>query len=382
MQRITLDEIQPGMYLTKPLIADDGMVLLYEGIEIKDRYIQYLRNKGITSLFVGDTPCQVAEEAEENFYSSQQRQEAIVAAREAVNHFRVGKGINLDKIKSLVSEWISQLEQNPENMMNLLDIRRKAGYMFSHAINTCILSIMTGLAMGYTAKQLDELGLAAILHDVGKIKFSRKVARQFPYYLTAAEKKEYRRHPFYSLEILRENKTLSQDVVNACFQHHERWNGCGYPMGLKENAICEYAQIISIADVYDRLIVGMPHRLPTPVYYAVAILNKAAGEYFNPAMIEKFNQNIAAYPMGKRVQLNNQQSGTILGVDINSKTTPVVRIVSSKDHRDINKIIELDLKKNPELFIVDFEEVYFGFPQAYADQAYSYLVKGKNRPGN
>ncbi|MBU2700024.1 HD-GYP domain-containing protein (c-di-GMP phosphodiesterase class II) [Sporomusaceae bacterium BoRhaA] len=370
MHSVTLDQIQPGMYLSQPLISDDGTVLLHEGIVMKERYIEYLRKKGFTSLFVGDPQIQNTVEIEEDFYGTKYRQEAIGTAREVINNFNVGKGVNLDRVKKLVTEWINQLEYKPEDMINLLDIRRKQGYMFSHAVNTCILSIMTGIAMGYDANQLNELGLAAILHDVGKIKFSKNVARQFPYKLTRNEREEYKRHPFYSLEILRKNYTLSANVLSACFQHHERWNGSGYPMGLKGDAISQYAQIISIADVYERLIVGMPHRLPTPVYYVTAILNKAAGEYFNPVIIDKFNQNVAIYPIGKRVRLNNQQCGVILGIDIKDKTTPIVRITSSQDDNDINKIIALDLEKAPGLFIVDFEELPLSYSQSCAERAY------------
>ncbi|EGO65594.1 HD-GYP domain-containing protein [Acetonema longum] len=376
MRSITLDEIQPGMHLSKPLISADGMVLLHEGIEVKERYIRYLRNNDITSLFIGEPEIENAAAAtEEDFYDASHRQEAISTAQEAVDRFRVGKGIQLTRVKSIVSDLINQLDRNPENMVHLLDIRRKEDYMFDHAVNTCILSIMTGLAMGYDAGQLEELGLAAIFHDIGKVKFPKYLALQFPDYLTIKEREEYRRHPFYSLEILRQNYTLPTGVVNACFQHHERWNGSGYPMGLKEDAISEYAQIISIADAYERLLTGLPHRLPTPVYYAVAILNKAAGEYFNPAIVDKFNQNVAIYPMGKTVRLSNQQTGMILGVGINSKTTPVVRILSGPDGTLINRIVELDLRKNSELFIVDFEELYSSYAQAYA-ASYIYQPKG------
>ena len=363
------------MYLSKPLILADGTVLLHEGIVIKERYIEYLRNKGFTSLFVGNPQIQDKNEVKEDFYSLKARQEAIAAAQETVNQFSVGKGVKLTNIKRLVSEWINQLEQKPANMVNILDVRRKEGYMFSHAVNTCILSIMTGITMGYNSKQLDELGLAAMLHDVGKIKFPKNVARQFSNKLTKSEREEYKRHPFYSLEILRRNETVSVNVLNACFQHHERWNGSGYPMGLKGKEISEYAQIISIADVYERLIVGMPHRLPTPVYYAAAILNKASGEFFNPAIVDIFNQNVAIYPIGKMVRLNNQQSGVILGVDIKNKTVPIVRITSSPDEKDNNKIIELDLMKNADIFIIDFEELPLTYSQAYADHAYISHVK-------
>ncbi|QDR79398.1 HD-GYP domain-containing protein [Sporomusa termitida] len=373
MQSISLDEIQPGMLLAKPLILADGTILLHEGTEVKARYINYLRDKGFTSLFVGETAVTV--EDVEDCYDSKHKQAAMAAAHEVVNQFRVGKGIQLDRVKMIVSDLIDQLGQKPENMIHLLDLRRKEEYMFSHAVNTCILSVMTGLAMGYDAKQLSELGLAAMLHDIGKIRFSPQLARQFPHYLTKQDKEEYRRHSFYSLEILRENTTLSTEVINACFQHHERWNGSGYPLGLKGAAISEYAQIISIADVYDRLLVGMPHRLPTPIYYAVAILNKAAGEYFNPAIVERFNQNVAVYPMGKTVKLSNQQSGLILGVGIKSKTIPVVRLTAGQDGNDINRIVELDLAKNPDLFILDIEELYSSYAQAYADRAHVYHTK-------
>lgn len=375
---ISLDEIQPGMLLAKPLILADGTVLLHEGTEVKERYINYLRAKGFTSLFIGEATSHATLEDVADCYDSTHKQAAMAAAHEIVNQFRVGKGIQLDRVKMIVSDLIDQLGQKPENMIHLLDLRRKEEYMFSHAVNTCILSVMTGLAMGYEAKQLSDLGLAAMLHDIGKIKFSPQLALQFPHYLTKQDKEEYRRHSFYSLEILRENTTLSTAVINACFQHHERWNGSGYPMGLKGDAISEYAQIISIADVYDRLLVGMPHRLPTPIYYAVAILNKAAGQYFNPAIVERFNQNVAVYPMGKTVKLSNRQSGLILGVGLKSKTIPVIRLTGGQDGddtTDINRIVELDLAKNPDLFILDIEELYSSYAQAYADRALVYHTK-------
>ncbi|WP_207857360.1 HD-GYP domain-containing protein [Lucifera butyrica] len=371
MQKITLEEIRPGVSLTRPLIADDGTVLLHEGIEMKERYIEYLRRNGITSLFIGDPEVKGTADREGNIYDQEQRQEAVKAAREQVNQFRVGKGIHLEGVKDIVADIINRVGRDPEKMLYLLDIRRKKEYMFSHAVNTCILSVMTGMGMGYDASQLNELGLAAMLHDIGKIKFSRQLALQFPEYLSKESREEYRRHSFYSLEILRENPALSDNVINACFQHHERWNGSGYPMGIKGEAISEYAQIIGIADVYDRLITGLPHRLPTPVYFAVAILNRAAGDYFNPAIIDHFNQNVAIYPMGKTVRLNNQQNGVILGVGIKNKTTPIVRITSDKDGKPVNQVVELDLLKNPELFIVDFEDPYFSYTKAYADRVYN-----------
>lgn len=369
MQAITLDEIQPGMYLSQPLLTADGKVLLNEGIEVQERYIQYLRNQGITTAFISK-PKAARSRTTANPYAANHMHEAIVSARETIHHFRVGHGVRLDRVKDIVNDLISELDQDPQNVMRFLDIRRKEEYMFSHAVNTCILSIMTGLALGYDTNQLEELGLAALFHDIGKVRFARHLAMQYPDYLSRSDREEYRRHPLYSLEILREDPSLPDAISLACFQHHERWNGSGYPLGLKGTAISEAAQIISIADVYDRLIAGMPHRKPTPVYYAAAILNKAAGEYFNSSLVAKFTQSVAIYPMGKMVRLNDYQRGIILGTNFKNKTSPIVRITSSPDSSQINQLIELDLVKNPELFIVDFEESYTNYAHAYADRAY------------
>lgn len=374
MRRIKLDEIKPGMYLVRPLLSDDGRVLLHEGIEIKERYIRYLDNLGFTTLLVGEPEEFIG--FDEDIYDARHRKQAVEAAREVVQRFRVGKGINLERVKHFVSDLINKLGQNPDNMNRFIDIRQKEEYIFSHSVNTCALSIMTGMALGYDTGELDDLGLAAMLHDVGKTKFSRRLALQYPDYLTPEEREEYRRHTYYSLEILRETPDLSVNVINACFQHHERWNGSGYPIGLKKNAISEYAQIISIADAYERLIAGLPNRRPVPVYHAVAILNKAAGEYFSPEIVNKFNQSVVTYPLGRTVWLSTSQSGVILGVGINNKTTPVVRILGD-DGSHTNQVVELDLRKNPDLFILDMEEITSSYIQPYNNHSPIYHHVGR-----
>ncbi|MDU2063468.1 MAG: HD-GYP domain-containing protein [Sporomusaceae bacterium] len=352
MRRIAIEDIEPGMYLARPLIASDGTVLLHEGIEMKERYIRFLQEQGISELYMEDGATK--DIIVEDVIDPMLRQKAMQAASEIVDHFQVGKGVSLDKVKMIVETMIDQLGQNPANMIHFIDLRRKQDYLFSHAVNTCILSVMTGISLGYEPKQLEELGLAAMLHDIGKLRFPYRLALQYPGSLSEEEKEEYRQHPFYALEILRENTALPMEVANACFQHHERWDGSGYPMGLIGEAISEYAQIISIADVYDRLVSGTPNRRPMPVYYAVAILNKAAGTYFNPMLIDSFTENIAVYPIGTTVRLSNNQVGVILNVDKTSKTTPIVRIMSGEDSTKVNQLLELDLKKHPELFILDF----------------------------
>jgi hypothetical protein len=149
MRRIPLNALKPGMHLSQALVAPDRTVLLHEGIELKQRYLEYLRNQGITYLYIDDAPPAPSPVKEPS--QTELRQQAKQTARKVIHDFRLGKGVPLDKIKDLVNNLVSRILDNPETMHHLMDIRQKEDYMFSHAVNTCLLSVLTGTAMGYDA---------------------------------------------------------------------------------------------------------------------------------------------------------------------------------------------------------------------------------------
>src|SRR5690606_11726854 len=102
-------------------------------------------------------------------------------------------------------------------------------------------------------------------------------------------------------------------------QHHERYDGSGYPRALKGSDIHQFAHIVAIADVYDALTSDATYRKAMPVYEAVAIISKAAGSYFDADLVSKFTENIAIYPIGSVVRLNNNQLGVVVDISRDSK---------------------------------------------------------------
>ena len=144
--------------------------------------------------------------------------------------------------------------------------------------------------------------------------------------------------------------------AHCAFQHHERYDGSGYPRHLANSEIHQFAHIVALADVYDALTSDVTYRKAVPVYEALAIITKAAGTYFNPELVDHFAGNIAPYPIGSVVRLSNNHIGVVVDISHEAKTKPVVRVIADEQKRRMNKIVEIDLSKNNRLYIADVAE--------------------------
>ena len=163
----------------------------------------------------------------------------------------------------MVDQIIDELLADLSVLVNLTDIRTFDDYTFASLSNVSVLAIMTGITMGYNDLQLKELGVGAILHDLGKIRIDKSILSKTGE-LSKEEYEEVKRHPVYGFEILRQYQDVSLLSANVAFQHHERWDGSGYPRGLSGENILEYARIVAACDVYDALLADRP--LPGILY--------------------------------------------------------------------------------------------------------------------
>lgn len=173
-----------------------------------------------------------------------------------------------------------------------IDIARKLDiidtYHFHHSINVCLLSMSVGEKYGLSNKQLEELGIAAILHDIGKIKI--------PHYIWTMPNKPnelewafIKEHPMFSYEMIQEYR-FPMDVCIGALHHHERLDGSGYPHELKANEISDYGKIIAIADVYDAMRSRRSYKEPTPHKEAIKFLVDHSGKSFDPDLLLAFKE--------------------------------------------------------------------------------------------
>lgn len=353
MRRILLDNIAAGMKLAKPLYSADGSILLNAGVELKDFYLHRLKELDLTYIYIEDDL--TADIDIPDVISEKARVEAVVNAKQIMDKIKVGKGVDAGQAKLVANSLVDELCRNRGTLLNFVDMRTKNDYLFTHAVNVCILSIMTGISLGYDELRLRDLGVGALLHDVGMTQIPGELINKAGR-LTPEENTIIKRHPELGFEILRRNPDISLMSAHCAYQHHERHNGCGYPRQIKGSQIHQFAQIVAITDVYDALTADTPYRRAMPVYEAITIVQKASGVYFDSEIVDKFSENVAIYPIGTVVRLSNKQIGVVVDLSRDVKTKPIIRIISDENKQQVNTLVEIDLVKNPSIYIADVVE--------------------------
>lgn len=350
MIRIRVENLTPGMIIARNIYSSDGRILLHAGIELNENYINRLQNLGIGSVYIKDefddeiiTPIREP-------VSEQTRTETVKEVKNAFEAIEQSRSMNTRAIHSMVNKILDEILANDDILINLSDIRTFDDYTFYHSVNVCILSIMTGITLGYHDLKLKELGIGSLLHDIGKIYIDKSILNK-PDDLTKEEYMEIKRHPEYGFEILRKYPDIPLLSAHIAFQHHERWDGQGYPRGLAGENIHEYARIVAVADVYDALLADRPYRPSYTINQAITILTRMAGIYLESRCVNALLANIAVYPIGSIVELNTGDIGIVVDVNKEAPTRPVLKMIYNRSSHRICRPYEVDLSKLTTIII-------------------------------
>ena len=330
------------MVVARTIFNSDGRILLHAGMILTDYYINRLANLNIASVYIKD---HIFDEQDlYDIISEETRIATIKAVKESFAILEQDRRLNISLVKNLVHNILEEILANPNVVINLSDIRVFDDYTFAHSVNVCVLSLLTGIALGYSESRLQELGIGALLHDVGKTRINKELLNK-PDDLTREEFEEVKRHTEYGFEIIRQYPEVSILSAHIALQHHERWDGHGYPRGLAGENIHEYARITAVADVYDALLADRPYRPSYTISQAITIIKRMSAIYFDERCVAAMVSNIAVYPVGSFVQLNTGDYGVIIDVNKQSPTRPVIRIFSDKYGRRLPQVNEVDLSK-------------------------------------
>ncbi|MFZ5642961.1 MAG: HD-GYP domain-containing protein [Bacillota bacterium] len=342
MRKVPTEYLTPGMIVAKHIFTKDGRVLLGQGVELTKRYIDGLIKKGIPALFIED---QLSSDIiAEDVVLDNTRNQAVSQIKHAITQIskKVDKKINIVNINETISDIVDQLLENKNIIYNLADIRSVDNYLFGHSVNVCILSIMTGIGLQYNRSQLEDLAKGSLLHDIGKAMVPYEILNK-PGKLTPEEFEEIKKHPTHSLEILRKNSGVSSVSRIIAYQHHEKYNGDGYPSCLKGKDILDASQIVGIADMYDAITSDRCYRGAMPANEAYELISASGNFYFKFDIVKAFLNQIAAFPEGSYVELNTNEIALVVENIKGYSSKPKVRIITSPDHTIIKPFMDVDL---------------------------------------
>lgn len=351
MRLVRLDSVKEGSKLGKTIISADGRVLLGEGIPLKKDFVEKLKDLGIESIYIKDEKFEGLEvELElDDVISDLTRNEAIQVTKNSLDRMTKGKNIDCPQIFKVVNNIIDDLLSQDQLLINLTDIRSFDDYTFAHSVNVTVLSLVMGAALGYDQLKLRNLGIGALLHDIGKIKVPAQILNK-PDKLSEEEFSFVQQHSNYGFEIIKANRELNILTAHVAYQHHEKFDGTGYPRGLKGTEITKFARIVAIADVYDALTADRPYRKRYLPHEAYEYLMAYSSSHFDHHLVSVFLKHIAPYPKGTIVDLSTGERGVVVEQHPDFLLRPVIMIFE-KEGKELSRSYQYDLLINPTTMI-------------------------------
>lgn len=189
-----------------------------------------------------------------------------------------------DSSKPIIQQFVSFMDAEPEAMGHMISLSGHDFYTYNHSLDVGIYSLGLASAVGFSGKELEEMGLGALFHDIGKRQVSLDIlCKKGP--LDDAEWAQMQKHPQFGLMILNDNPNVSDAVKAACFEHHESFQGNGYPQQLPGSEIHPFARIVAITDTYDAMTTQRSYNVPLKPFDAVTMMKEKLAGRYDPDML-------------------------------------------------------------------------------------------------
>jgi putative nucleotidyltransferase with HDIG domain len=299
----------------------------------------------------------------------------IQFVKEFTKDARVGKIVHYKKAMPLVSTIIESVIRNHNALTTLTSLSSYDAYTYTHCVNVAVLGIVFGKFLGFSLDELRLLGIGGLFHDIGKAKLPEEILNK-PGSLTKQEFEIMKKHPIEGYASMRDQEGIPSEILAIILEHHEKYNGRGYPRGLSGKEITKMANIISVADVYDALTTDRVYRKAVHPHKAIKILFMGGEQDFYPGLAELFVKCLGIYPVGSLVKLNTGDYGIVMEIESTISLYPKIKVLWDKKMRPCKSKI-VDLAENhlneskavsvvecldPKVFHVDVEK--FLAPQA------------------
>ncbi|WP_214629277.1 HD-GYP domain-containing protein [Paenibacillus agaridevorans] len=371
MKSTTAYALQPGQTLAVPVLNQNGIIMLGAGTRLTEKYIERLLHMKIKEVYVEEDVSGQVEIEKSNLLNSalipydqhmheQSRLDSKAFVEESMSELktnstlrrRVSVPVLGDRFFRIYQSIIGELAKVEFIKDSLALMHRKDPSLLEHALNVATLSAIIGFANKYSEKRLYELTAAALLYDIGMVSLPKGLLTKRGK-LTVLERKRIENHTIEGYRMLI-NRTDIPDTAAICaLQHHERYDGSGYPYRSKYPDIHEFAEIVAIADIYDALVSERHHRHSYARGNAIEYLLGSGNRLFNLSLVKLFVGHISIYPIGSKVLLNSGQVAVITSVDSSFVQRPIVRIIRESDGSRVTSPYEIDLKVQLEMVIVN-----------------------------
>ncbi|KAB2951543.1 HD-GYP domain-containing protein [Heliorestis acidaminivorans] len=344
MLRISIELVEPGTVLARPVYDGRGGTLLGRGVILTPSYIQRLKEFSIPVVYIEGPLSDLI--SYENVVSDRTYTKVIKETRQVLKMLtKPQAGLDISSAQRSVESILDDIMRNRGILLDVTALHDFDETILVHSVSVCVLSVIIGMQYNMSRQELYLLGVGALLHDIGMVNFPKDLVNK-PAPFTEEEMEIIHQHPIEGFKMLRKTHLL---IAHAAFQHQERYDGSGYPRGLKGNDIHLFGRIVAVADVFDALTSSRPHRKAWSVRDAYEYTMSFSGTYFDPEILRKFSESVAVYPNGTIVKLSN---GTGALVVKQNKGFPLQPVVFTLQNNRVDQQYDLLALENSDITII------------------------------
>ncbi len=376
IKKISIRQLKPGMFIhdinctwiEHPFlvgalkIKNDQVIKEIAGLGVREVYIDTL--KGLDVLDA-PTETEVNAEIEHKMLEMVQQTKPIATTAtlseelkksrkvyseankiiaDIMQDVRIGRQIELERVDPVVGKMANSILRNKDAMLSLCRIKNKDDYTFLHSVSVGALLISFAHALGFNREIIKQLGVGGMLHDIGKTKVPNEILNK-PGKLTEEEFVIMKSHVVHGCSILRKTSGLAQVSFDVASQHHERFDGSGYPLKLKNAEMSIYGQMASIVDVYDAITADRCYHRGMEPTVAVRKMFEWSKFHFNPTLLRTFIRTVGIYPVGTLVMLESGKIGIVIEQCETDMTRPQVRTIFDAKKNYFITPYDIDLAK-------------------------------------
>lgn len=273
----------------------------------------------------------------------------LLLAENILTRVEKNESLEIKLILSFIPQLLETLRLQEATLLSLVYKKNTADYLYNHTLGVCIFSLAMGLELGLSEDSLIDLGVSAILHDLGMVNL-RQIIQQ-PRKLSPEEFESVKTHPQLSVEFLEKSKDISEKVKSTILAHHERINGQGYPKGIKKEEISLEAKIMAVADVWEALTHLRFWRNRFMPYEAILMLRDFADSLLDSRVVKILVDKVSIYPLGSLVKLNTAEIAEI--VSVAGGFPKKIKIVFDAEGKCLAESRLIELSNYPNLYITD-----------------------------
>ncbi|WP_226038307.1 HD-GYP domain-containing protein [Aquibacillus saliphilus] len=350
-------QLVPGCLIMKDVMGKTNHPIVLKNTVVTDRHITILTKFLVKKVEVADrlnfgvkfNPKDLEEESNEGKTSQTENEvstktfyqhyiEAVEGYKKLFVHWQSGASLDINRVRKLIFPLFEQIDQAGFDLYLLHQYSSKKDYFFHHCISISLISAFLAKKRNYQ-KEWVQVGLAGLLADSGMSKINRNLFNKEST-LTLPEYEEIKKHPTYSYRLVEKVPSLSMGVKLAVLQHHERFDGAGYPLGVEKSKIHPYASILAISDTYHAMTSERIYQGKQSPFKVIEEMMQDKFNKFDHQILQTFVESLSSFSIGTKVRLSNNKKGEIVFIETNHPTRPMIRF------EDDHQIVPLTENRN------------------------------------